>query len=65
MRILTSEEFGVIAIVTVLTSFLSLVSDAGIAPAIIQNDNLNQRDYNALYPFSLILGLAFISIFIS
>lgn len=57
-RLLTPEEFGLIAIVTVFSSFFMILSDAGISPAIIQRDDLSHKDHNALLFMTLLLGVA-------
>ena len=36
-RLIAPEEFGIVAVVTVIISFFSIFSDLGVAPAIIQN----------------------------
>ena len=41
-RLIDPEEFGVVAIATVIISFFSIFSDLGIAPAIIQNKHLTE-----------------------
>ena len=38
-RLIEPEDFGVVAIATVIISFFGIFSDLGIAPAIIQNKN--------------------------
>lgn len=55
-RILTPEEYGLIAIVTVFSSFFMILSDAGISPAIIQHDDLSAKDHDALLFMTLLLG---------
>ena len=56
-RIFTPEQFGVIAISTVLINFLSIFSTMGIGPAIIQRKDLDIEDYNNIFSFTLIVGL--------
>lgn len=57
-RILTPAEFGTVAIATVLIHFLTMVSNMGIAPAIIQRRDLTEVDYNNIFTFSCIVGIA-------
>lgn len=64
-RILTPEEFGIVAIVAVFSSFFCMVSDAGIAPAIVQYDDLDDDAYNGLFFFSIILGLVLMCVFVA
>lgn len=60
-RLLTPEDFGVITIATVILSFFAIVSDLGIAPAIVQNKELTKNDLNQIFSFSGYLGV-FISL---
>lgn len=55
-RLLTPEEFGTVAIVTVFTSFFSILADVGISTAIIQYRDLTSEDHDALFAFSILLG---------
>ena len=58
-RILKPEEFGTVALANVIISFLTLLSSMGIAPAIIQKNNLTQNDLNSIFTFTCIIGLGF------
>ena len=62
-RLLTPEEFGTVAIVTVFTSFFSIFADLGISPAIVQFPDLEEKDINALFTFSIILAVALATLF--
>lgn len=55
-RLLTPEDFGVIAIATVLIAFINLFCDMGFGPAIIQNKNLTENDISNIFIFSIVLG---------
>lgn len=56
-RLLSPEDFGVIAIATVLIAFFTLFTDMGIGPAIIQNRELNQKDLDSIFSFSIWGGI--------
>ena len=56
-RLLTPEAFGVVAIATVLISFLTMICDMGIGPAIIQRQDLEQKDLDNIYTFTIYVGL--------
>lgn len=56
-RILSPEEFGVIAVVNVFIIFFQMLADFGIGPAIIQNKDLTERDNENIYSFSVYLSL--------
>ena len=64
-RLLAPEEFGAVAIVSVFTTFFSIMSDVGIGTAVIQFDTLRQDDYQALFAFSCLLGVALMGAFIA
>ena len=55
-RLLTPEDFGAVAISTVLIAFFQLLSDAGFSPAIIQNKQLKQVDLNAIFSTCFYIG---------
>lgn len=61
-RLLTPEDFGIIAIATIFITFFSTLSDLGIGPAIIQNKELTDEDYKNLFSFTIYLGI-FLSLF--
>lgn len=56
-RLLTPEDFGIVAIATVLISFLTMICDMGIGPAIIQRQDLEQKDLDNIYSFTLYVGM--------
>ena len=58
-RLLTPEEFGIVALVTVFSTFFNLLTDFGIGPAIIQSHNLNEKDIQSIFTFSILLGIVF------
>ena len=62
-RILTPDDYGVLAIVTVFVNFFSLFYDMGIGPAVIQNKELTDEDTNRVFTFSLMLGLLLALVF--
>ncbi|MFR9649816.1 MAG: lipopolysaccharide biosynthesis protein [Rikenellaceae bacterium] len=56
-RLLTPEDFGVIAIATVILSFFAIISDLGIATAIVQNKDLTRVDLDNIFSFSIYFGV--------
>lgn len=56
-RLLTPEEYGIVAILTVFSSFFTILADAGISTAIAQFQDLEQEDYERLFFLSLLLGI--------
>lgn len=55
-RLLSPEEFGIVAIISVFISFFNLLSNFGISPAIVQNKQLTDKDISSIFSFSLIFG---------
>jgi O-antigen/teichoic acid export membrane protein len=56
-RLLTPADFGLIAIVSVLIAFFNLLAEMGIGPAIIQRQDLQTRDYQELFSFTIFVGV--------
>ncbi len=64
-RILTPADYGVIAVVTVFTTFFAIIADMGMGAAVIQNKKLDKNDENSIFSFSLVLGIILMVIFIA
>lgn len=62
-RIIHPEDFGVVAITTVIISFFDLFADIGLGPAIIQSKNLSRSDFSNIFTFSGIFALFLATVF--
>lgn len=62
-RLLTPDEFGIVAIVTVFISFFNLLSNIGLGPAVVQFKELTDKDIESIFSFSLLFGLTLSIIF--
>lgn len=62
-RLLTPEDFGVVAVATVLIAFFSLFTDMGIGPAIIQKQDLCKKDLDSIFSLTIEGGLLLAIIF--
>lgn len=62
-RLLTPEEFGIVAIISVFTSFFNLLSNFGISPAIVQHKSLSDDDISSIFSLTILLGLFFSLLF--
>lgn len=62
-RLLTPENFGVIAISTVIITFFGIFTNMGLGAAIIQNKTLTKADLNSIFSFTLYTGIALSAIF--
>lgn len=62
-RLLTPEDYGIVAVVNVFLIFFQMLADFGIGPAIIQNKQLTDDDIQDIFSFtvfsSIFLGVAF------
>ncbi|MTM28002.1 oligosaccharide flippase family protein, partial [Turicibacter sanguinis] len=62
-RLLTPDDYGIVAVVTVFTGFFTLIADMGIGPAIIQNKSLNDRDIISIFNFTVLTGIVVSMVF--
>jgi teichuronic acid exporter len=56
-RLLTPEEFGIVALVFVFVTFFNLLGNFGLGPAIVQRKDLSSRDIRSIFSFSLLLAI--------
>jgi O-antigen/teichoic acid export membrane protein len=64
-RLLTPEQFGVVAVVQVFLVFFSLLVDAGLGPAIIENKELTEKDNLILFGYGIRLSFILAGIFVA
>lgn len=55
-RILSPNDYGIVAVITVFTNFFSILSEMGIGPAIIQNKALRPEEIDDVFSFTLVAG---------
>ena len=56
-RLLTPEQYGVVAVLTAFSSLFNMLADAGISTAVVQFQDLKREEHEKLFFFSLLLGL--------
>lgn len=56
-RLLTPEEFGIVALVFVFVTFFNLLGNFGLGPAIIQKKDLSSQDIKSIFSFSILLAI--------
>lgn len=63
-RLLTPEDFGIVAIISVFLTFFYLISNFGLGPGIIQKQNLTSENIFSLFfltfIFAIIISLLFL-----
>lgn len=64
-RLFSPETFGLVASVHVFAMFFQMVSNTGIAPAIVYQDNLTDNERDGIYSFTFIFGIFTSLIFLS
>lgn len=62
-RILTPYDFGIVAVITVFTTFFATLSDMGLGPAIIQTKQLSDKDINSLFSYSIYIAFLLSGLF--
>lgn len=56
-RILTPNDYGVVAIISIFISFFTIISDMGIGPAIIQHKDLDERQVSDIFIFTIFISI--------
>ncbi|EOC7459405.1 oligosaccharide flippase family protein [Vibrio cholerae] len=56
-RFFEPSEFGFVATIHVFMLFFFLLSEAGLGPALINEEKLNEKDRDGLFSFTIIVGL--------
>lgn len=56
-RLISVEDFGIVANVQVFLLFFQMLVMAGFGPAIIQNKNLNEDDYGVIFNYTVIFAM--------
>lgn len=56
-RILTPEDYGVVAVTTVFTNFFSIFANMGLGTGVIQNKSLTKQETNGIYSFTFYMGI--------
>ncbi len=62
-RLLSPEEFGIVALVTVFVTFFNLLGDFGIGKAVVQNQSLTDYDIRSIFSFSILFAIALGALF--
>lgn len=57
MRLLAPEDYGLLAMATVFVAFMSLLSEAGLGPALIQKSNLDDASVRSVFAIVIIANI--------
>lgn len=56
-RLLSPDDFGVVAIATVIIAFFNLFTDMGVSPAIVQHKELTKDELSDIFSFTVWTGI--------
>lgn len=56
-RLLSPDDFGIVAIATVIIAFFNLFTDMGVSPAIIQHKSLTKNELSDIFSFTVWTGI--------
>lgn len=62
-RILSPEDYGVVAVVTVFSTFFKLFADMGFSAGVIQNKELTKNDINHIFSCTVYIGIVLMVFF--
>ena len=62
-RILSPEDYGIVAITAVFTVFFGLFADVGLGAGVIQNQKLTQDNINEIFSFNTFLAVVLAGLF--
>lgn len=57
-RLLSAEDYGIVAVITVFSTFFSTFADMGFGTAIVQNKELSSDDIDNIYSFTAYISIA-------
>lgn len=63
-RMFGPEMFGIVGAITVFFTFFLLVSEGGLAPAVINLTHLNEADRDGIFGLTIVVGALFAFVFI-
>jgi PST family polysaccharide transporter len=55
-RILSPSDFGVVAVISVFSSFFMLIANMGLGTAVIQHKGLTESDINSIFSVTFYTG---------
>lgn len=56
-RILSPEDYGLVAMLAIFTSVVSSLMDGGFSSALINRPTIEHRDYNAVFWFNIFVSI--------
>ena len=63
-RLLSPDDYGTIAIVTVFTTILQVFVDSGLGTALVQKKNADEIDFSSVFYFNVLAGLVLYAVMV-
>lgn len=57
LRLLTSSDYGMVGVLAIFTAIAGMFAEAGFITAIINKKEVTDKDYNAVFWFSFLMGV--------
>lgn len=64
-RLLSPDDFGVVAIATVIITFFGIFTDMGVSTAVVQNKSLDKKELSDIFSFTFWTGICISVLFFS
>lgn len=62
-RMLSPDDYGIVTVVSVFTTFFTVMSNMGIGPAVIQNKELTDEDISNIFSFNFYAAIVTMLVF--
>jgi len=62
IRILTPEDYGLLAMATIFTAFMLMLSEAGLTTALIQKQNLDESSLRSVFAIIITINLGLLTL---
>ena len=62
-RLLTPEDYGVVAIILVFIVFFQLFADMGLGTGVVQNKELTKKETNDIFSYTIYIGITLLALF--
>lgn len=62
-RLVSPDDYGIVAVITVFSTFFTMFSDMGFSTAIIQQKELDESDFDRIFSFSLYIAVTLMLLF--
>lgn len=63
-RILSPDDYGIVAIIMVFTTLFTTIADMGFGPAVIQKKELSQQEIGEIFTLTVYIGIGLAAVFL-